>query len=288
MSRFVQSLNLVALAVLITTCTAHAKPFDLIYADRIDVRECCYGSSGFIADTDIGIVVNTGTSEVTASELAGAIFSTSCSEPSVAAVVWIDDAGLGGPVVPNEAVGSLTCGYVLPALLLPGEILRSMHPKGVMLMRMDYPDVLRQVVVDVTMTMGTDVAHYSVTVSFTSAEEWSITMPHATRVSSTPVTADVPVSSAGLAWRTPPGPNPRRGPFTLGFALPRAGEGSLVLYDVTGRKVRGLSRGWLEAGSHLVTWDGRDESGVEASAGVYVVRLVTKDASLTRTLVRLK
>ena len=102
------------------------------------------------------------------------------------------------------------------------------------------------------------------------------------------VNVDVPVSSPGLAWLAPPGPNPGRGPFTLGFTLPRAGEGSLDLYDVAGRKVRGLSRGWMEAGSHVMTWDGRDERGVEASAGVYVVRLATENVSLTRILVRLK
>jgi flagellar hook capping protein FlgD len=84
------------------------------------------------------------------------------------------------------------------------------------------------------------------------------------------------------------GSNPGRGPVTLDFTLPRAAQGSLAIYDIVGRTVRSLRNGMLEAGAHRVTWDGREDDGAEASAGVYVVRLKAGDISLTRTLVRLK
>jgi hypothetical protein len=265
-----QSLCLVALALFVTTCTAHAKPFDVIYADRINVTNPSLGS-GFSYDKDIGIVVNTGTSWVTASELAGATFTTSCSDPSVSAVVWIDDAGLGGPLVPNEAVGSLGPGSVLPWLLYPGEILRMMWPNGVMWLRMDYPpDFGGTVVVGVTMAMGTDVAHYLVTVNFSAGEGTAITMPHATRVSSAVVT-DVGMSfGGGTELRFARVGNAGTVAFELG--LPDAADVEVALYDVAGRRVATLSDGALPAGRHTLSVPGRKR----LSSGMYFARAVVR------------
>jgi hypothetical protein len=57
------------------------------------------------------------------------------------------------------------------------------------------------------------------------------------------------------------------------FALPRAGETTLDVYDAAGRLVRQLVAGPLPAGSHAASWDGRDSGGQPAPAGVYFVRL---------------
>ena len=59
------------------------------------------------------------------------------------------------------------------------------------------------------------------------------------------------------------------------FELPAAGRARLVLYDVRGRRVRTLVDGARAAGEHVARWDGRDESGAPAAAGVYFLRLET-------------
>jgi flagellar hook assembly protein FlgD len=46
----------------------------------------------------------------------------------------------------------------------------------------------------------------------------------------------------------------------------------VVVFDALGRRVRTLVDGPLAAGRHEIAWDGRDGRGVDAPAGVYLVR----------------
>lgn len=84
-----------------------------------------------------------------------------------------------------------------------------------------------------------------------------------------------------------PAPNPARGDATIGFSLPRAGDIHLDVFDVTGRCVRSLARGWTSAGAHAVHWDGRDARRARVAGGVYFVRLDAGGEALTRRLVSL-
>jgi aminopeptidase N len=99
------------------------------------------------------------------------------------------------------------------------------------------------------------------------------------------VAAAPPAATLALA---PPSPNPARGPTRLAFSLPRTGPARLALLDVAGRRVRTLVDGPLEAGAHDVTWDGRDERGVAAPAGLYWARLECGGESAVRRLVRIR
>jgi hypothetical protein len=71
------------------------------------------------------------------------------------------------------------------------------------------------------------------------------------------------------------------------FALARAGEVSLGVYDLAGRRLVELRRGTAAAGPQEVLWDLRDGSGKELAPGHYVVRLRAGGAVLSRALVRL-
>jgi flagellar hook assembly protein FlgD len=51
----------------------------------------------------------------------------------------------------------------------------------------------------------------------------------------------------------------------------------LDVLDVRGRLARRLLDTRTGAGPHRLSWDGRDESGREAGAGVYFVRLEVRD-----------
>jgi len=60
---------------------------------------------------------------------------------------------------------------------------------------------------------------------------------------------------------------------------------SLVLYDASGRLVRVLDEGRRNAGAYRIAWDGLDEHGAPAGAGVYFVRLETPTQTLTRKFI---
>jgi aminopeptidase N len=83
----------------------------------------------------------------------------------------------------------------------------------------------------------------------------------------------------------PPRPNPARDGTTFAFVLPRAGEVRLEIFDVRGALVRSYATETLAAGSHSLSWDGRDGAGRAAGPGVYAVRLLAADQSRMRKLV---
>jgi subtilisin family serine protease len=64
-------------------------------------------------------------------------------------------------------------------------------------------------------------------------------------------------------------PNPFNPRTTLRFALPRETRPRLRIVAVDGRIIRDLDLGLLPAGEQSWTWDGRDDTGRTAAAGVY-------------------
>lgn len=80
-------------------------------------------------------------------------------------------------------------------------------------------------------------------------------------------------------------PNPVRREAALAFALPAAGRASLVVYDVTGRRVRTLLDGERAAGAHEVRWDRAADDGGRVPAGVYFYRLSAGGRNLSRRMV---
>jgi photosystem II stability/assembly factor-like uncharacterized protein len=65
-------------------------------------------------------------------------------------------------------------------------------------------------------------------------------------------------------------PNPFASRTTINFSLETAEQVRLFVADPAGRLVRTLEDGVLDAGPHVVTWDGRNDRGVEAPAGIYL------------------
>ncbi len=84
-----------------------------------------------------------------------------------------------------------------------------------------------------------------------------------------------------------PWPNPSRAHAALRFALPERATVRLAIYDVSGRELRVLSDGMLEAGAHAMAWDGRDGSGRPSGPGLYFARLSTPLGQRSVRLVRL-
>lgn len=81
-----------------------------------------------------------------------------------------------------------------------------------------------------------------------------------------------------------PYPNPSGGMSFLPFDLYADGEVSMHIYDLAGRRVRTIAHGPELAGSHILTWDGRDGSGREAPHGTYFAKLRSGDTVQTRKI----
>lgn len=79
----------------------------------------------------------------------------------------------------------------------------------------------------------------------------------------------VPVTRTALVGAHP---NPFNPQTTVAFDLAAAGEVSLDIFDLAGRRVRRLAHGAFAAGHHEVVWNGQDERGQGMASGVYVVR----------------
>lgn len=102
----------------------------------------------------------------------------------------------------------------------------------------------------------------------TGVEEWTVLPPKG--------------STAELYAATP---NPFRNRAQLSFYVPHRSNVRLDVYDATGRLVRTLVNGSVDAGRHTVTWNGTDNSGRTVSEGVYIYRLSTNGESLTKRVV---
>ncbi len=69
-------------------------------------------------------------------------------------------------------------------------------------------------------------------------------------------------------------PNPFNPLTEIRFELSRPQQARVAIYDVTGRLVKILADGHLEAGPHTRVWQGRDSGGRKVPSGAYYVRLV--------------
>jgi flagellar hook assembly protein FlgD len=68
------------------------------------------------------------------------------------------------------------------------------------------------------------------------------------------------------------------------YTLPQQEHVKLIIYDLYGRRVRILQDAEKNAGSYTQTWDGLDQFGAPVATGIYVYRLQTGQATLTRKM----
>jgi hypothetical protein len=81
-------------------------------------------------------------------------------------------------------------------------------------------------------------------------------------------------------------PNPTTGATSFRFATARPGGVQAEIYDVRGRRVRSLATPSAATGAQEIRWDGRDDAGRTAPAGIYFARVRTADGeSATRFVI---
>ncbi|MBX2819400.1 MAG: T9SS type A sorting domain-containing protein [Rhodothermaceae bacterium] len=68
-------------------------------------------------------------------------------------------------------------------------------------------------------------------------------------------------------------PNPFNPETTIKYELSASQQVELSVFDATGRRVQVLENGFKNAGTHEVTWNGKDQSGQAVASGMYIYRL---------------
>ena len=68
-------------------------------------------------------------------------------------------------------------------------------------------------------------------------------------------------------------PNPFSGSVEISFELKSPARAELAVYNLRGQKLRDLSSASYGPGKHSLTWDGKDHSGTQVPAGIYLLRL---------------
>ena len=83
-------------------------------------------------------------------------------------------------------------------------------------------------------------------------------------------------------------PNPAPGRCLLSFSLAQPRQGTLAVFDASGRSVRTLMTGSFTRGVHLPRWDGHDDAGRAMPQGIYFARLRLDDGVQTRRFALLR
>jgi hypothetical protein len=83
-------------------------------------------------------------------------------------------------------------------------------------------------------------------------------------------------------------PNPFNPTTNIKFNLPTSGKVELNIYNIKGQLINSLVNNRLEAGNHVVTWNGIDNNNKSVASGVYFYKIETSTKSLTKRMVLLK
>jgi hypothetical protein len=83
-------------------------------------------------------------------------------------------------------------------------------------------------------------------------------------------------------------PNPFNPTTSIEFSIPNNNKVELAIYNLKGQVVKTLVSRNLEAGEHIVNWNGKDNAGHQVSSGVYFYKLRTTNSTITKKMLLMK
>jgi hypothetical protein len=83
-------------------------------------------------------------------------------------------------------------------------------------------------------------------------------------------------------------PNPFNPITVISYSLVEETGVTLIIYDISGRRIRTLVNRICGAGSHMITWDGKDDNGQRVSSGIYIYMLEAGDIKQSRKMTLVK
>jgi hypothetical protein len=127
-------------------------------------------------------------------------------------------------------------------------------------------------------------------------DQYTGTLPNATwgwgKLCLTPATTAVGETGPGAGLRPSilgaPYPNPTGALTRVPVNLDVAGDVTVSVYDVAGRTVRVLYSGSMDAGPHLLSWDGTNQVSQAVPSGSYYVVAVNRTTRESRAVLILR
>ncbi|MBU1096506.1 MAG: cellulase family glycosylhydrolase [Bacteroidetes bacterium] len=83
-------------------------------------------------------------------------------------------------------------------------------------------------------------------------------------------------------------PNPFNPSTIIEYSLPSGMYAKLVIYNSIGQKIRTLFDGFTNSGKYKVVWDGRDDSGLNVSCGIYLYQIISNNDMRSRKMMLLR
>jgi hypothetical protein len=83
-------------------------------------------------------------------------------------------------------------------------------------------------------------------------------------------------------------PNPFNPSATIRYAVPRASQVTIEIFDILGRKVVTLFDQKQTAGWHTVQWNGHNDQQQAVTSGIYIARLKAEDQVSAKKMVLLR
>ncbi len=83
-------------------------------------------------------------------------------------------------------------------------------------------------------------------------------------------------------------PNPFNPETRISYTLQNSGSVQISIYNLLGQKIRQVVNTNQVSGTHIISWDGKDELGNGMSSGIYFVRMDTKDSHDSKKIMLLK
>jgi serine protease len=83
-------------------------------------------------------------------------------------------------------------------------------------------------------------------------------------------------------------PNPFNPATTIEFSIPHNDQVKMNIYNLAGQQVRSLLNEKKSAGRYKITWDGKNNEGVQVASGVYIYQLKTGENIASGKMILLK
>ena len=84
-------------------------------------------------------------------------------------------------------------------------------------------------------------------------------------------------------------PNPFNPNTHIQFALGKDELVNLNIFDIQGRLIKSLvSNSYYPSGYYNITWDGKNNMGIQVPSGIYLYKLVSENQTITRKMALMK
>lgn len=83
-------------------------------------------------------------------------------------------------------------------------------------------------------------------------------------------------------------PNPFNPTTKFKYALPEGKDVSIIIYDITGKKVTELVNNYQAAGTYEVTWNGKNDAGNQVASGTYIYSVKAGSFTQSKKMVLLR